>query len=170
MITSGPDVHRGTIAGGVRDEAAGRLFVFGGVSEGVFDKFDNVAVGQGVVDVFTVARANNDVPGAEHAESLGDGGDGFAFGFRELGDAGFALGEEGEKAEARGITDGAEEACGAFDGGGGGSGERRVGALLIHLHNCASIIVTGSPHPCQTGAYLASLDILMRGVRHSFSR
>lgn len=135
------------------------LFAFGGVGEGVFDKFDDVAVGQGVVDVFAVARADDDVLGAEDAESLGDGGDGFAFGFSELGDAGFALGEEGEEAEAWGITDSAEEASGAVDGGRGGGGERGVGVgvVLIHLNNCATMIVTGSTHPCQTGTYLLPL-------------
>lgn len=87
------------------------------MGESVFDELDDVAVGEGVVDVFAVAGADDDVFGAEDAEALRDGGDGFVFGLGELGDAGFALGEEGEEAEAGRVADGAEEAGGAVDGG-----------------------------------------------------
>ena len=84
--------------------------------QGVLDEIGDVLVGQSIFDVLAAAAAGDEAFGAEDAEALGDGGEFFAFGEGDGGDAGGTAGEESEKAETGRFAEGAKDAGGAVDG------------------------------------------------------
>lgn len=122
--------------------------MFTRVGERVEDQIKNMLIGQRIQNVFAFAAAGDEVFGAQDAKALGDGGEAFLFGFGEFGDAGFALGEEGEEAEAGDVADGAEQAGGRFEGilidGGDAAAAGFVvvgsaGWVFHHFNTCSSV-------------------------------
>jgi hypothetical protein len=102
------------------------------VGERVEDEAGDVLVGQGIENVFALAAAGEKVLSAQHAEALGDGGDFFVGGSGDFANAGLALGEHGEGAEAGRVAHGAEDAGGSFQSGvvDGRQSEAAVGRVV----------------------------------------
>jgi hypothetical protein len=100
------------------------------VGQGVLDQLGHVGVGQGVVEVRPVAAAQDQPFAAQQAQALGHGGELVAEGLDEFGDAAFAVHEEFEQAQTRGVAEGAEDASGAIEGGGGRFASR-LGVVLV---------------------------------------
>ena len=146
---------------------------FGGVRQGVADEVGNVLIGQPIFNVLTAAAAGDEALGTEDPETLGDGGEFFAFGEGDFGDASGTAGEEGEEAEAGGFAEGAEDACGAVDGlGGDGLDGRLVGVVFgsaggrkrkghrdhpEHLNNCSTVRVIPKRGDVKRGGWGVSL-------------
>lgn len=136
----------------------GGVVIFGGVLEGVLDEFEDVVIGEGVVDVAAVAAASHEAFGAEEAEAVGDGRDAFAGALCELGDAGFARDEEIEGAQPSLVAQRAEESDRALDRFGAPDrgitpgvlvGRTGVGSVVgrgfvAHYDSCSSVGTTST--------------------------
>jgi hypothetical protein len=78
------------------------------VEHGV-DEFPDVVVGEGVVDVLSVASSRDDAAVAQRPEPLGHGRLVGARCGDEFSDAGFALGDQLDEGEARRVGEGLQE-------------------------------------------------------------
>ena len=65
----------------------------GGMCESVKDEVGDVLISQPIFDVFATATAGDQSFGAQDAEPLGNGGEFFAFGNGNFGDAGGTAGK-----------------------------------------------------------------------------
>ena len=65
---------------------------FGGMSQAIEDKVQNMLIGQVVEDVLSVPPPADDVVGTKDAQALRDDGNGLTFELRQFGNAGLCLG------------------------------------------------------------------------------
>jgi len=92
----------------------GRDRPFARVRQGIENQIGDVLVSQAVEDVLPFPAPGDQVRLVQNAEPLADGGQAVMLGSGEFGDAGFALREHGEQAEALNVAEGFEDALGLF--------------------------------------------------------
>ncbi len=95
---------------------------FAGMSQGIRNQFGDMRVGEAIENVLTIAAAADQVSGAQHAETLGDRGEAIVIDFGDLGNAEFALRQDGQQTETGRVAEGFEDTYRTLERGGRGGG------------------------------------------------